>query len=232
MKRALIIGATSSLSVTLCRALAKNGWVCDLLGRNETELTILAADLSARFNIECDIIIADLHSPPPALNYASYQSIFMLAGVITDDISVSMQVNVTAPCIMLQQAAYQMKQRGIEQREQCHVIIVSSVAGERGRASNYVYGAAKAALTAFASGLRNEMQPFGIHVLTVKPGFIDTSMTYHITSSLMGKRSTVTRDILRAMHTRKDVIYTPSFWSVIMFIIRHIPERIFKRLSL
>ncbi len=232
MKRALIIGATSSLAVTLCRNLSEEGWTCDLLGRNEGELHALAADILARYGIESHIILADLSAAPPALNYAPYQAVFMLAGAISDNIATSMQVNVTAPCEMLRTAAQNMQQRGIEQRKECQIIVVSSVAGDRGRASNYVYGAAKAALTAFASGLRNEMHAYGIHVMTVKPGFIDTPMTYHISSPLMGSRETVTRDILRAMKKRKDSIYTPSFWYLIMLVVRNIPERIFKRLSL
>jgi decaprenylphospho-beta-D-erythro-pentofuranosid-2-ulose 2-reductase len=232
MKRALIIGATSSLALTLCRQLSSMGWTCDLLGRDAEALRAVAADCSVRYGTDATCILADLHSTPPKLDYSIYQAIFMMAGVITEDIARSMQVNVIAPCQMLHEAAEQMKQRGIEQRKACHIVIVSSVAGDRGRASNYVYGAAKAALTAYASGLRNALFQYGIHVLTVKPGFIDTPMTYNITSPLMGSRERVTSDIIRAMHNRKDVIYTPSFWRLIMLVVRSIPETIFKRLSL
>ncbi len=111
--------------------------------------------------------------------------------------------------------------------------IISSVAGDRGRQSNYVYGSAKAAVSAFASGLRQRLYPCGVRVVTVKPGFVDTPMTRAFPKGpLWASPQSVARAILRAMDRGTPVVYTPWFWRPIMWIIRSIPERIFQRLKL
>jgi short-subunit dehydrogenase len=107
------------------------------------------------------------------------------------------------------------------------------VAGDRGRGSNAVYGAAKAGLTAFLSGLRNRLAPAGVRVVTVKPGFVDTPMTGHVAKNpLFASPERVARDLLRAIDTGADVVYTPWWWRFVMLLVRLIPERLFKRLSL
>ena len=113
------------------------------------------------------------------------------------------------------------------------IAIISSVAGDRGRQSNYVYGAAKAGLTVFAQGLRNRLYPDGVRVLTVKPGFVDTGMTYGMKGLfLVASPERVARSILRALRRRRNVVYVPWFWRWIMALIRAIPEPLFKRLKL
>ncbi len=115
------------------------------------------------------------------------------------------------------------------------IAAISSVAGDRGRQSNYTYGAAKAALTTYLQGLRNRLHPLGVQVLTVKPGFVDTPMTHGILrpdSPLVASRERVARDIDRALCRRRNVIYTPWYWWAVMTIIRSIPEFVFKRLRL
>ncbi len=112
------------------------------------------------------------------------------------------------------------------------VVIISSVAGDRGRKRFTAYGSAKAALNAFASGLRNHYCKQNVHVMTVKPGFVDTPMTWGMTSKLIASRERVACAIINAMHKKKDVVYVPFFWRIIMLVIQHIPEKIFKRLSL
>lgn len=120
------------------------------------------------------------------------------------------------------------------------IIIVSSVAGDRGRQSNYVYGAAKAGLSAYAQGLRNRLYKHGVHVLTVKPGYVDTPMLraalgdkFSDTPSLLiGQPAVVAEQIYRAAIRKKNVIYTTPIWRWIMLIIKTIPESIFKRMSL
>ena len=120
-----------------------------------------------------------------------------------------------------------------EPKKTGHIIAISSVAGDRGRQSNYIYGASKAGLTAFLQGLRNRLYPHGVHVLTVKPGFVDTPMTAHLKKGLlMATPDAVARDILRAAAQRRGVLYTPWFWRWIMLIIKLIPETIFQRLKL
>jgi len=122
-----------------------------------------------------------------------------------------------------------------EQRAHGNLVVVSSVAGDRGRKSNYVYGTAKGALSIYCAGLRNRLAASGVHVLTVKPGFIDSPMTAHLEKKpapLWVGPDRVAKDIVKAANARKNVLYTPWFWQVILLIIQHIPEPIFKRLSL
>ena len=111
-------------------------------------------------------------------------------------------------------------------------MLISSIAGDRGRQSNYAYGSAKAALNAFASGLRNRFFKQGVHVVTVKPGFLDTPMTWGMQSPLIASREIAAEYIIYAMKVRKNIVYVPFFWRYIMLIIIHIPEAIFKRLKL
>jgi short-subunit dehydrogenase len=111
--------------------------------------------------------------------------------------------------------------------------MISSVSGDRGRQSNFIYGTAKGALAIFASGLRNSLAKKNIHVLTIKPGFVDTPMTANFKKGLLWvSPAYVARDIVRAIDKKKNVIYTPSFWRLIMLVIRNIPEPIFKRMRL
>jgi short-subunit dehydrogenase len=111
--------------------------------------------------------------------------------------------------------------------------VISSVAGDRGRKSNYVYGASKGGLNIFLDGVRNRIDRAGVHVLTIRPGFVATPMTAHLPQSpLFASPQRVAQDILKAIAQRKDVVYVPGFWAPIMFVIRGIPESIFKKLNL
>jgi short-subunit dehydrogenase len=113
------------------------------------------------------------------------------------------------------------------------LVAISSVAGERGRQSNYVYGTAKAAVSTFMQGLRNRLQPKGIHVMTVKPGLVETPMTAGLPKSLLWTTpDVVADDIVRGIRKRRDIVYTPFFWRYVMLVIRIIPEALFKRMKL
>ena len=115
------------------------------------------------------------------------------------------------------------------------LIGISSVAGDRGRQSNYIYGAAKAGVTAYLSGLRNRLFHKGVHVMTVKPGFVATKMTAGLLdpkSPMVATPEKVARDIVRASKRRKNILYTPRRWCLIMTIIESIPEFIFKRMKM
>jgi short-subunit dehydrogenase len=121
----------------------------------------------------------------------------------------------------------------MEPRGQGTIAVISSVAGDRGRQSNYVYGAAKGMVTRFLQGLRNRLARKGVQVLTIKPGFVDTPMTAAFPKGLLwAKPESVAQGIVAAVDRKKDVVYLPGFWCLIMMIIRHIPEFIFKKLSL
>jgi short-subunit dehydrogenase len=120
-----------------------------------------------------------------------------------------------------------------EKRGEGTLAAISSVAGDRGRQSNYVYGTAKAAVNAYLQGLRNRLYSKGVHVLTIKPGFVDTPMTAHLKQGpLFASVDQVARDIVKAIEKKKCIIYTPWFWRWIMLVIRLIPESLFRRLKL
>ncbi len=237
-KTALIVGATSSLAQAMCRTLAGRGWRLVLAGRDAAELDIVSADLKARFHatsrtVRCDFLAPEF-SPPQFLHDAGdFTHLIMAAGDMGNgnahdlaDIAYTMHVNYTAPAQICAAAAEQLSARGGGS-----IVIISSVAGDRGRGKILAYGSAKAALTAFASALRQAYSKQHVDVMTVKPGFVDTSMTWGMTSPLMARREDVAETIIEAMEKKKDVIYVPGFWRLIMLIIRHIPESIFKRLS-
>jgi hypothetical protein len=114
------------------------------------------------------------------------------------------------------------------------IVGISSVAGDRGRASNYVYGSAKAGFTAFLSGLRNRLAKHGVHVVTVLPGFVATRMTEEMTlpQRLVAEASEVADAIANAVHRERDLIYVRPSWRLIMFFIRRIPERLFKKMKI
>lgn len=233
----LIIGATSSLGVALCRKLAKQGHALTLSGRDKTQLLSLSQDLHTRFCTDIQIIVADLSTldiPFELFTSKPYDVVYMVAGDMgTNDknnyynIAHVIKVNFTTPAQILTAIAAKM-----EERKKGSIAIISSVAADRGRQSNYVYGSAKAGLTAFASGLRNRLYKHNVHVMTVKPGFIDTPMTYGMNSPLIADRYNVASQIIKALAKKKNSIYVPFFWRYIMLVIMHIPEQIFKKLTL
>ncbi len=141
-----------------------------------------------------------------------------------------MEINLTSAVVLLSLFA-----NYLEDRRSGYLAVISSVAGDRGRQSNYTYGAAKAGLTAYLQGLRNRLYRSGVHVLTVKPGFVDTPMTHgrvNPDSPLVASPARVARDIDWAIRRRRNVIYTPWFWRPIMLAVRLVPEFVFKRLRL
>ena len=235
-KTALVVGATSSLAQSLCRKLAEAGYRLILAARDEREMEIRAGDLTTRYGTHCTTLTVDLlekhFSAAKLIERAGpFDTLVFAAGDMgsaeQDDLAHVAMINYVVPSQILSVAAEAMSESGGG-----NIIVISSVAGDRGRASNYEYGAAKAALATFASGLRNRYAARGVHVMTVKPGFTDTPMTWGMHSPLMAGRDHVADALMRAMNARKDVVYIPWFWRYIMLIICHIPESIFKKLNL
>jgi len=245
VKRIVVFGATSAIAQACARIWAGRGDALFLVGRNAERLKAVAGDLKVRGAPKVEFLahdLADLEAHERLVGRADEAlggiDVALVAhGVLGDqmllreDISLaveSIQVNFVSAASLLSHLANLM-----EKRKGGTIAVISSVAGDRGRQSNYVYGAAKAGLTAFASGLRNRLQKSGVSVVTIKPGFVDTPMTAHVKKGpLFARPDTVARAIVRAIDRRKDVVYVPGFWRPIMWLIRSIPERIFKRLSL
>lgn len=237
----MVFGATGSLGQALCQKLAERGQTLVLCGRDKDELALMQANLQLRYGTRCHFLVVDLADPRffskvlrDAL--AEAEQLFLVAGEDTPlatplDYAALMQVNAVAPGILMESAALVWKARGSGL-----MVAVGSVAGERGRASNYPYGSSKAAVGCFADGLRHRLHGTGIHVMTVKPGFIDGPLTYGklrgFMARLVASPERVADEILRAADRRCSTLYTPWFWRWIMVVIRAVPDRIFVRTSL
>ena len=245
MRRLLIIGATSAIAEATAREFAKRGDALFLVGRSIERLQAIADDLKIRgasnvatFHLD----VRDFGTYERMLDQASaalggLDAALISHGTLSDqqasERSVEimlgeMQVNalsVMALCTLLANR-FAAQRLGV-------IAVISSVAGDRGRQSNYVYGSAKAAVTAFTSGLRQRLAKHGVNVVTIKPGFVDTPMTAAFKKGpAWATPAAVAKEIARAMIKGTPVIYTPGFWRPIMWVIRSIPEFVFKRLSL
>jgi short-subunit dehydrogenase len=245
MKRILIIGATSAIAQEFARIAAGRGSELFLVARKADRLNILAADLKARGAGKVATLVADANDFEQNTSLAKgavaelggLDAVLIAHGVLGDQRASERDFRLaeaeyktnflSVVSLMTTLAAYfEDKKRGV-------LAVISSVAGDRGRQSNFIYGSAKGALSLYLAGLRNRLYPSGVAVLTIKPGFVDTPMTAHLKKGLLfASPGKVARDIYRAMEKRRDVLYTPGIWFWIMFIIRMVPERIFKRLKL
>lgn len=240
----LILGASSAMARGFGRAVAEQGADVLLAGRDMDDLERLAADCHLRGAPVGEALRFDARKPAGfqaiydrlaaqdgALNVAVFVGSMPEQDAIDEDpalIDPTVLDSFTGPARFLQGFAPLMEERGTGT-----VVGVASVAGDRGRIGNYVYGAAKAGFVTYLSGLRNRLTRAGGHVVTVKPGFVDTAMTWGIPGMfLVASPDDVARDILKAVQKKKNTIYTPFFWRYIMLIITHIPEMVFKKMSI
>jgi len=216
-----------------------------LVGRNKTKLVATAQDLATRGAGQVDICVLDLDDTQAhaqmlasaAERLGVIEMALLAHGVLGDQETAQsyysaaesvLATNLLSPVSLITWLAnyFEAKGAGV-------LAVISSVAGDRGRKSNYVYGASKAALNVFLDGVRNRVDRHGVHVLTIKPGFVATPMTAHIPKNkLFAKPPQVARGILSAIEHRRDIAYVPFFWWPIMTIIKAVPERIFKGLNL
>lgn len=245
MQNIVIFGATSAIAQALGRLYAARGDQIYLVGRSTEKLNTIAQDLTVQgaTRVETtaiDLVDSDLH-PELISSIADAMGTIDVALIahgtlpvqedIQDDYKLSyeaLDVNGLSVISLMTVLATNMaeKKRGT-------IAVISSVAGDRGRESNYVYGTAKAMVSTFSQGLRNRMEKLGVHVLTIKPGFVDTPMTVEFDKGpLWAQPEKVAADILKAIDSKKDILYTPFFWRWIMLIIQNIPEFLFKKLSL
>ncbi len=244
-RKILVLGATSGIAEATCRIWATQGASLFLVARNAEKLAAVAADLRTRGASYVDTAVADLDDTDKhpellahAINSLTGMDIAYLAhGILGDqseaerDFNTAAQIlytNLMAPVSLLTWLA-----NFCVQRHAGVLAVISSVAGDRGRKSNYLYGSSKAGLSAFLGGLRNRVDREGVTVLTIKPGPILTAMTAAMPKSeKFADVDSVAESIVSAINKRKDVLYVPFQWQPIMFVIRNIPERIFKKLNL
>lgn len=245
MQKVLIIGATSAIAEATARGFASRGDHLFLLARNAERLNSLLEDLRVRGAGRAQGAVFDanaLHEHEHLLGEAmtslgGLDTVLIAHGTLGEQKACEgsvelalqeLQTNALSVIALLTRLANHFESQGYGS-----IAVISSVAGDRGRQSNYVYGTAKGALTLFLQGLRNRLHRYGVQVLTIKPGFVDTPMTAAFPKGpLWATPDKVAGDILDALDKRRDVLYTPGFWRLIMLIIRSIPEALFKRLSL
>lgn len=240
-----MLGATSGIAMATTRLLAEDGASLYLVGRNAEKLQAVAGDLKSRGAAYIDICVLDLDDTSQhvkmledAVNsLGGLDMAYIAHGVLGDqqqaeeDYTVAeaiLHTNFISVVSLLTWLAnfFVGQQRGT-------LAVISSVAGDRGRKSNYVYGASKGALNVFLDGLRNRIDREGVNVLTIKPGPVQTAMTAHMPKAeKFASPQKVAVEILKAVAKRKDVVYVPGIWAIIMFVIRSIPESIFKKLNL
>jgi decaprenylphospho-beta-D-erythro-pentofuranosid-2-ulose 2-reductase len=239
-----ILGATSAIAEEVARRYAERGAALLLVGRNRARLEAVRDDLRVRGAARAEVVVADLDAVERHASLVEAAEallgpadvVLLAQGTLGDRAAYAvdgaaaarvLHTNLLAPASLLTLFAARM-----EARRHGTLAAIGSVAGDRGRASNYAYGAAKGGLALFLQGLRNRLARSHVHVLTVKPGFVDTPMTARLPkNALYAQPGAVAARIVAAIDARRDVLYVPGFWRWIMLAVRAIPERIFKRLS-
>ncbi|MEM6602597.1 MAG: SDR family NAD(P)-dependent oxidoreductase [Pseudomonadota bacterium] len=243
----LFLGASSAVARHMAELYAAEGDALILAGRDTEDLERTASHLALKHKIKASALSYD------ALDFASHADfiaevkthaegmnlhIIALAAYMPEQAEMDKDIDKALKCIntgytglvsvLHPLAAY------LEEKRNGSVIIFGSVAGDRGRYGNYIYGSTKAALHCYGAGLRNRLEKSDVHVLTVKPGFIDTVMTrgMKLPPLPIAKPRTVAQNVIKANAKKRNEIYTPFFWWAIMLIIRNIPEFIFKKLKI
>lgn len=240
----IILGATSGIARAFIRDLCEEGASFILCGRNMEDMKATAADCIARGAPNAHVMPLDVRDPDtfqPILDLAADQSGMLNAAVFTGtmpdqsllDEDPSMIDGVIADSFTGPARFLTMLAPMLEGRGGGNIVGISSVAGDRGRLGAYVYGAAKAGFTTYLSGLRNRCGREGVHVMTVKPGPVDTAMTRGLGKMpFMIQPEKASADILKALGKKRNVVYTAGIWRIIMMVIRAIPEPIFKKMSI
>ena len=254
MKRYLVIGATSAIAQACCREwLQRNAAENSrdpvdfyLVGRAVDKLEQLGNDIrgrGARTVTTYAVDLADTQAHEGMLRAAAAKlggiDVVLIAhGTLPDQDACQanstvalreFEINGTATIALLTCLGNMLKEQG-----HGTIAVITSVAGDRGRPSNYLYGSAKAAVSTFSEGLRARLFRSGVHVIDIRPGFVDTPMTQDLDlpQLLVSTPDQVAKRITSGIHRRKDVLYVPGFWALILWIIRRIPSSVFKRLSL
>lgn len=243
MQNVLILGGGSDLGIALARKYASQQFSISVSGRNLPEMEKIAADLEIRFNVQAkgyEFDVCDFKSHTEFYKKLEIKPsiticvVGFMGNTIIDlenlpDILQVINTNYAGPVSICNVIAnqYSLSGSGL-------IIGISSVAGDRGRATNFIYGSAKAGFTAYLSGLRNRLYNEKLHVLTVKPGFMYTRMTQNLQlpTLLTATVDQVATSIYAAGLAKKNIIYVKWFWRYLMVIITTIPEFIFKKLHI
>lgn len=246
MKRILVVGATSAIATACARRWAAQKAEFFLVARDAVKLEQAAADLSSRGAAAVHTHALDLNqfeAHPGMLDgcqraLGGLDLALVAHGTLPDQRACEQDVDLALrefstnglsviALLTLLANRFEEERRGV-------IAVISSVAGDRGRPSNYLYGAAKGSVTVFCEGMRARMSKVGVHVLTIKPGFVDTPMTrgLPLPTLLAASPAKVADSICRAVERKSNSVYVPAFWAAIMLMIKSIPDPIFKRLNL
>ena len=243
MPKLFVLAATSDIGRALCHQFAKNGFDLVLSSRDLSQVQKDANDYQLRYQVNTEVLILDVtdywshqkilkpyvDSCDGMISVAGYLGSQELAQSDWEECQQIIDVNFTG-CV----SVINLFAQAFEQKKEGFIIGISSVAGERGRQSNFFYGSAKAAFSTYLSGLRNRLAHSNVHVLTVKPGFVRTKMTEDkpLPAPLTAQPEQVAKDVFKAYMKKKNTVYTLWMWRYIMLIIKKIPESIFKKLKM
>jgi decaprenylphospho-beta-D-erythro-pentofuranosid-2-ulose 2-reductase len=246
MKRILIVGATSAIATACARIWAREGSCLFLVARDAERLAQSAADLSTRGAVDVQTFLLDVneldrHAGMLEAALAALRQLDIVL-IAHGTLPVQEACSRDADLAIREFATNGASVLGLltrianileAQRNGC-LAVITSVAGDRGRPSNYLYGSAKAAVSTFCEGLRARLFPSGVHVMDIRPGFVATPMTagLPLPSLLVVQPDTVARRIVAGIARRRDVLYAPAFWALIMLAVRSVPGFIFKRMRL
>lgn len=245
MKKVLIVGAGSAIAEATARILAERGDALYLVGRKAEVLAPIAADLKIRSanDVGHEIMDAgDVAAHGAMVDRADrflggLDTVLIAYGTLSDqkacqdsaELTVrELYNNAVSVAALLTHVSAHLERKGTGT-----IAVISSVAGDRGRQSNYVYGSAKALVTAFTSGLRQRLRKSGVNVITIKPGFVDSPMTAAFQKGILWVQPRrVAVGIVKAIDRSASVVYLPAFWRWIMLVIKAVPESLFLRLTL
>lgn len=240
MKKILILGATSAIAQETAKLFAKSQSSFYLVGRNREKLLSVVSDLTIRGASRIGFAVEDLDTVEKHLEIfqdaarflGEFDIIFIAYGSLPNQAVCQVKeeemrrvfwTNLISPASFITIAANHLE----SQKKGC-LVVITSVAGDRGRQTNYVYGAAKGGLSLFLQGLRSRLAPCGVNVLTIKPGFVDTPMTSHLKKGVLFSSPDVIADgIYKAILNKKGVVYLPVYWKWIMAVVKWIPESFF-----
>ncbi len=243
MNKILIIGATSAIATACAKIWASKGASIFLVAKNSEKLKVLELDLKNAGSENISSFLIDLNKledhkkmfDEAELKLGNIDTVLIAHGTLTDqkdcenDLTKTMyeiKSNALSTISLLTEIS-----KRFEKKKSGTIAVISSVAGDRGRASNYIYGSAKAMINTFASGLRQRLNKQNVNIVTIKPGFIDTPMTKNIKKNFLWVTpSYIAPIIIKSIKLKKSEVYVPSFWRLIMFVIKLIPNFIFKRI--
>lgn len=245
IENVLIVGSTSLLGQSLAHHYAKQGYRLILAGPDLNEIEIVAKDLMFRYKCSVESLYFDANDPDLCaslpeqlvLEYGCPKLMLFVLGYIGKTEGNHVNRQETAKITAINYSNVVLFLTGllpeIEQHSNRSIVFVSSVAGDRGRKTNFVYGAAKAALNTYAQGLRALLLSKNSRVITIKLGYMDTRSAYGKTPAFMTCSSDyAARKIIQAIEKKRHIVYVPGFWRVIMAMLRILPESIFIRLPL